>query len=257
MKNILLLFPFFFKSYSATSQEFLKLKQVGLSTNYGTTKFFKTGTLGRNFGIPFISTDPPNKTVFFLDILPSASFYLTNRIELFTYAGIELHKIRSIFEAYDYPPYYKNLLWKIGAGPEIRILGKNHNTLHFKLQTILTYEDFIKNNSGPFGSQDAFGNGFLMYDYAGSKARVGLDITPYVDVLVTPKASLRAGVGYSFGLNKSNRRVVYSWDDLRNGRQGYEVFNRKEKSFIFSIGFFTNVTKNRERKHLKLKSLFY
>jgi len=238
------------------SQKPFQLQQAGIVSYYGTTKFKNTGMLGSNFGIPVILSNPPSKTVFVLDILPSASFYLSKRVSLFTYAGIEVHKIRSLFEDYGYPSYYTNYLWKIGAGPELRIIGKRNSVLNVKLQTIFTYEDFIDNNSGPFGSQDSFANGFVMYDYAGSKARIGLDVMPFIDLQITPKASVRATVGYSFGLNKSNRRIVYSRSALSSGGQGSEVFNLREKTFIFCFGFYTDIARTGNRKHMRLSSLF-
>ncbi|MBX9784665.1 MAG: hypothetical protein K2X48_15360 [Chitinophagaceae bacterium] len=244
-------------SQSTYCQKPFQMQQAGFLSTYGTTKFQKTGVLGGNFGIPVILSNPPNKTVFVLDILPSASFYVNKRVNLFTYAGFEAHKIRSIFEDYGYPPFYTNYLWKIGAGPELRVIGKRTSVVNIKLQTIFTYEDFIRNKSGPFGSFDTFGNGYLMFDYDGSKARIGLDVMPFIDVQITPKASVRGTVGYSIGLNKSNRRAFYSRALLATGGQGIEAFNRKEKTFIFSFGFYTDIKRGGNRKHMRLRGLFY
>lgn len=254
MKHLSILTFFITASFSLKAQHFLHLQDVGINLIYGDSKFNNAySTALRTSQINDYTTF---KTVWMLDALPSAAFFLNKRMNLLVSAGIEAHTIRNDFikdiyyltSTSEYKPYATNFLYKAGIGTELFLLGKRHSMLNLRLQNLITYENLIIRNAGNYYAIGPFGTRYNVYDYATNNGRWGLDITPLISINLTQSYSFKISSGYSFGLNKSNRRVA-----ALNGSTSniIEIFNRKESTFIFSVGLFYNMQTQAKRASLQ------
>lgn len=254
MKHIILFFIFLTTGFHSISQNFLSLQDLGVNIIYGDTKFNNAySTVLRTSQVNDFTTP---KTVWMADVLPTASFFLNKKVNLVILAGAEAHKIRNDFreDLYYLNPnniyraFATNFLYKAGIGSEIFLIGKRSRLLNFRLQSVLTYENLIRRNAGKYYAAGPFGSRYTVYDYARNNGRLGIDITPLLNVNLTQSYSIKIASGYSFGLNKSNTRIATQSGSLSNG---LEVFSRKESTFIFSVGFFCNMEQEVKRASLK------
>ena len=253
MKQFILLSIFFTTSLRSLSQDFLSLQDLGITIIYGDTKF--NNAYSTELRTSQINDYTP-KTIWMADVLPTASFFLNKRTNLLVLAGVEAHKIRNDFKkdlyylnsTAQYKPFATNLLYKAGIGTELFIFGKRNGLLNFRLQNIITYENLIRRNTGNYFALGPFGRRYKVYDYATNKGRWGIDILPSLNINLTQSYSFKIASGYSFGLNKSNTRIATLIGSPSNT---LEIFNRRESTFIFSIGLFYHMQQGTKRASLK------
>lgn len=254
MKQLIFLTYFATVSFYSKAQNFLRLQDLGINIIYGDTKF--NNAYSSELRTSQVNDYSTPKTVWMLDVLPSAFFFLNKKTNLLVLAGVEAHKVRNDFikdlyylsSTSQYKSFATNFLYKAGIGTELFLLGKRNNLLNLRLQNIITYENLIIRNTGNYYAIGPFGNRYKVYDYVTNKGRWGIDIAPLLDINLTQTYSLKIASGYSFGLNKSNTRIA-----TLNGSPSntLEIFNRRESTFIFSIGIYYNMQQDTKRTSVK------
>ncbi len=240
-----------FISLSSLSQKLFEPQELDLQLIYGNTKFdnaqkFSSRALSHSQYDDY--TTP--KTVWAVDFLPATGLYLHKRINLFIGIGGEIHKIRNDFRpeiaeligiSQKYKHYQTNILYKASIGSQFFLIGNRYKMVNLQLNTIFTLEGFIKNNTGNYIALGPFGVPTRVYDYAGNSLRIGLDLIPKINFNISQNYSFKTGAGYSFGLNKSNKRVAI-FADRRGTNSSMIIFSRKESTFIFSAGLTYNLS---------------
>jgi hypothetical protein len=258
MKHLFLFYTFLYTVLLSQAQDFLNLQDLGVGIIYGDIKFNNAYSSQLKASQNGDYTTP--KTVWMIDVLPTASFFLAKRANIIVQAGIEAHKIRNDFrkDLYYldpnsvYKPFATNYLYKAGIGSEIFLLGSRNKLLNLRLQSILTYENLIRRNTGNYFALGPFGTKVIVYDYAKNTGRLGLDVMPLLNINLSQVYSVKLATGYSFGLNNSNTRVASVSGSLLNA---VEIFSRKESTFIFSAGLFYNMQPHIKRASVKTFNL--
>lgn len=254
MKKLILFSIFLTTCLFSKAQNFLRLQDLGINIIYGDTKF--NNAYSTELRTSQVNDYITPKTVWMADVLPSASLFLNKRANLLVFAGVEAHKIRNDFlkDLYylnsntQYAPFATNFLYKLGIGTELFLAGKRNKLLNLRLQNIITYENLIRRNTGNYYATGPFGSRYIVYDYATYNGRWGIDITALLNMNLSQSYSLKIASGYSFGLNKSNTRIA-----AMNGSPSntLEVFNRRESTFIFSVGLLYNMQQEVKRGSIK------
>jgi hypothetical protein len=247
MKIVITIIVFFLHaSYGmAQVQRIFTTQEIGVSIISIPSKFYRSITPGFFISNQDRSIFRSRKTVFCVETIPTVKLYGGKRINFIAGGGLQVHRVRNDFND-NSPRAINNVLWKIQAGTELFVLGKRTSVLSFRLQTLLSYEDFIRNKSGFYRGYGPFNLGVFIFDYAGNPARTGLDILPLISGNLNNNLAFQIGAGYSFGLNRSNRRIVLpqaQWNEA----EPLVLFFEKESAFVFSAGLYYNLSKQKRR----------